>query len=50
LWEHCYDMNEEPNPNRIEVHLANLRRKLTAAGADGLIQTRRGLGYTLAMA
>jgi DNA-binding response OmpR family regulator len=49
LWEHCYDMNEEPNPNRIEVHLANLRRKLAAAGADGLIQTRRGLGYVLAV-
>jgi DNA-binding response OmpR family regulator len=47
LWEHCYDFNEEPNPNRIEVHLANLRRKLAAAGADGLIQTRRGLGYIL---
>lgn len=47
LWEHCYDFNEEPNPNRIEAHLANLRRKLAAAGADGLIQTRRGLGYIL---
>jgi DNA-binding response OmpR family regulator len=47
LWQHCYDFNEEPNPNRIEVHLANLRRKLAAAGAEGLIQTRRGLGYIL---
>ncbi len=47
LWEHCYDFNEEPNPNRIEVHLANLRRKLSAAGADGLITNRRGLGYVL---
>ncbi len=47
LWEHCYDFNEEPNPNRIEVHLANLRRKLALAGADGLIHTRRGFGYIL---
>jgi DNA-binding response OmpR family regulator len=47
LWQHCYDFNEEPNPNRIEAHLTNLRRKLAAAGADGLIQTRRGLGYIL---
>jgi DNA-binding response OmpR family regulator len=48
LWRHCYDMNEEPNPNRIEAHLANLRRKLAAAGAGELIHTRRGLGYCLA--
>lgn len=47
LWQTCYDFNEEPNPNRIEAHLANLRRKLAAAGADDLIRTRRGQGYQL---
>ena len=47
LWRGCYDFNEEPKPNRIEAHLANLRRKLAAAGAADLIRTRRGLGYIL---
>lgn len=47
LWERCYDFNEEPNPNRIEAHIANLRRKLAEAGADGLIRTCRGQGYML---
>jgi two-component system response regulator AdeR len=31
----------------IDAHLGNLRRKLTEAGAPGLIQTVRGLGYRL---
>ena len=47
LWQTCYDFNEEPNPNRIEAHLANLRRKLATAGAEDLIRTRRGQGYQL---
>ncbi|MBN8524312.1 MAG: response regulator transcription factor [Planctomycetes bacterium] len=47
LWQRCYDFNEEPNPNRIEAHIANLRRKLADAGADGLIRTSRGQGYML---
>ena len=32
----------------VDQHVANLRRKLAAAGADGLVQTVRGLGYRLA--
>jgi DNA-binding response OmpR family regulator len=31
----------------VDQHIANLRRKLAAAGADELIQTVRGLGYRL---
>jgi DNA-binding response OmpR family regulator len=31
----------------VDQHVANLRRKLAAAGADGLVQTVRGLGYRL---
>src|SRR5918911_5315079 len=31
----------------VDQHVANLRRRLAAAGADGLIQTVRGLGYRL---
>jgi two-component system OmpR family response regulator len=33
--------------NLIEAHISNLRRKLANAGADGLIQTVRGVGYRL---
>jgi DNA-binding response OmpR family regulator len=32
----------------VDQHVANLRRKLAAAGADGLVQTVRGIGYRLA--
>ena len=31
----------------VDIHITNLRRKLRAAGADGLIDTVRGLGYRL---
>jgi DNA-binding response OmpR family regulator len=31
----------------VDQHIANLRRKLADAGADGLVQTVRGLGYRL---
>lgn len=34
-----------PDSNRIEVHLSNLRRKL----GPGVIETRRGLGYRIAI-
>jgi len=32
----------------VDQHVANLRRKLAAAGTPGLVQTVRGLGYRLA--
>jgi two-component system response regulator AdeR len=32
----------------VDQHVANLRRKLAAAGADELLQTVRGVGYRLA--
>ena len=31
----------------VDAHLGNLRRKLAAAGAPGLVNTVRGLGYRL---
>lgn len=31
----------------VDQHVANLRRKLAAAGGDGLLQTVRGIGYRL---
>src|SRR5581483_5784991 len=32
----------------VDQHIANLRRRLADAGAEGLVQTVRGLGYRLA--
>ena len=32
----------------VDQHVANLRRKLTEAGAPGLVETVRGVGYRLA--
>ncbi len=32
----------------VDIHITNLRRKLRLSGADGLIETVRGLGYRLA--
>ena len=31
----------------VDQHVANLRRKLEAAGAEGLLETVRGVGYRL---
>jgi DNA-binding response OmpR family regulator len=31
----------------VDQHVTNLRRKLAAAGADGVVRTVRGLGYSL---
>jgi two-component system, OmpR family, response regulator len=43
LIEHLYPLQEERDPNTIEVYVARLRRKL---GRDA-IKTLRGLGYRL---
>lgn len=47
ICEHIYEFDGEPNSNAIDVRIAQLRRKLDAAGAPPLIQTRRGQGYVL---
>lgn len=44
LYEHLFDENDESLSNLLDVHVSKLRRKL---GTD-LIETRRGLGYSLA--
>jgi len=41
--QHLYGWGREVDSNAVEVHIHNLRRKLGA----GLIQTVRGVGYTL---
>ena len=41
--EHLYDQDFDRDSNTIEVFIGRLRKKLDA----GLIQTVRGLGYSL---
>ena len=43
LLEHVWDENAEPNPNLVEVFIANLRKQL---GGD-VVETVRGAGYRL---
>ena len=43
LIEHLYPLEEQRDPNTIEVYIARLRRKL---GRD-IIKTQRGFGYRL---
>jgi two-component system OmpR family response regulator len=43
LVEHLYDQDFDRDSNTIEVFIGRLRKKLDA----GLIQTVRGLGYSL---
>jgi two-component system, OmpR family, copper resistance phosphate regulon response regulator CusR len=45
LIEHCWDEMAEPASNVVDVVIAQLRRKL---GAPSLIETVRGIGFTLA--
>jgi two-component system, OmpR family, response regulator MprA len=47
LYDHVWDGDLDESSNSLEVHVGYLRRKLAAAGADGLIHTVRGVGYTL---
>ncbi len=47
LWGHLYAFEDEPNSNLLEVYVAQLRRKLEAAGEPRLIHTRRAVGYVL---
>jgi two-component system response regulator MprA len=47
LADHVWGGSSEHGSNVIDVYISYLRRKLAAAGADGLIQTVRGLGYML---
>jgi DNA-binding response OmpR family regulator len=47
LLDHVWDMNYDGLSNVVDVHVANLRRKLELPGADGVIETVRGVGYRL---
>ena len=43
LWEG----DDAPESNAIEVHIASLRRKIERNGGSGVLQTVRGVGYTI---
>jgi two-component system OmpR family response regulator len=43
IYDHLFDENSDTLSNLVEVHIANIRKKL---GKD-FIQTRRGLGYMI---
>ncbi len=47
LVEHVWDFDAEHLSNVLEVFVANLRRKLCAAGEVDVIRTIRGAGYQL---
>ena len=47
LLEKVWDMHSDPGSNVVDVHVGNLRRKLTTAAGEQLIQTVRGVGFTL---
>ncbi|MFP5206315.1 MAG: response regulator transcription factor [Acidobacteriota bacterium] len=47
LLEHLYDYNWEKFGNVIEVYISGLRRKIEGKAGEKLIQTVRGLGYSL---
>lgn len=47
--EHLYGFDSEPDSNALDVHVAQLRKKLENGDRPRLIHTRRGMGYQLAM-
>jgi len=48
LLEHVWDANYDGISNVVDVHIANLRRKLDLPGLADPIETVRGVGYRLA--
>jgi DNA-binding response OmpR family regulator len=47
LLEKVWDMHFDPESNVVDVHVGNLRRKLTAAAGSNLLATVRGVGFML---
>lgn len=47
LLEKIWGFSFDPGSNLVDVHVANLRRRLTRAGGTQLIHTIRGIGYML---
>src|SRR5690349_10358118 len=49
LLEKVWDLHFDPESNVVDVHVGNLRRKLKAASGQSLVQTVRGVGFSLRM-
>lgn len=49
LLEKVWDLSSDPMSNVVDVHVANLRRKLREGGEEDLLHTVRGVGYMLEM-
>ena len=47
LLEHIWNDESNPFTQTIKVHIKNIRKKLSAVGADTLISTVKGRGYIL---
>jgi two-component system OmpR family response regulator len=47
LLKRVWDMDFDPGSNVVDVNVARIRRKLTAAHADVVITARRGVGFVL---
>ena len=47
LLEKVWDMHFDPESNVVDVHVGNLRRKLTRATGTPLLATVRGVGFSL---
>ena len=45
LVEQAWNMQSVPSPQVVRAHIKNLRRKLTAPGERGIIETIHGVGY-----
>ena len=48
LLSHLWDFNYAGFSNVVDVHVKNLRRKLTGTGGADVLETVRGIGYRLA--
>jgi DNA-binding response OmpR family regulator len=47
LLEKVWDMHFDPESNVVDVHVGNLRRKLARAAGKPLLETVRGVGFSL---
>jgi DNA-binding response OmpR family regulator len=47
LLEKVWDMHFDPESNVVDVHVGNLRRKLHTAAGKHLVETVRGVGFSL---
>lgn len=47
IWEHLYEFRADADSNVVDVYIGYLRRKLERPGQPSLIQTIRGVGYSL---